>query len=39
MATNYLTKWVKVRPLKASGKQEVARFVYERIVTCFGIPL
>jgi uncharacterized protein Veg len=39
MATNYLTKWAKVRPLKASGKQEVARFVYERIVTHFGIPL
>jgi menaquinone-dependent protoporphyrinogen IX oxidase len=39
MATNYLTKWVEVSPLKTSKKQEVARFVYERIVTCFGIRL
>jgi endonuclease IV len=39
MATNYLTKWAKVRPLKTSGKQELARFVYERIVTHFGILL
>jgi hypothetical protein len=39
VATYYLTKWDKVKPLKTSKKQEVARFVYERIVTRFGIPL
>ncbi len=39
VATYYLTKWVKVKPLKTSKKQEVARFVYERIMTRFGIPL
>jgi hypothetical protein len=39
VATYYLRKWAKVKPLKTSKKQEVARFVYERIVTCFGIPL
>jgi len=38
VATYYLTKWAKVKPLKTSKKQEVARFVYERIVTRFGIP-
>jgi hypothetical protein len=27
-----------IKPLKTSKKQEVARFVYERIVTHFGIP-
>jgi hypothetical protein len=37
VATNYFTKWAKVRPFKTSKKEEVARFVYERIVTCFGI--
>ena len=37
--TDYLTKFAEVRALKASVKKEVARFVYERIVTCFGIPL
>jgi hypothetical protein len=37
VATNYLTKWVEVRSLKTSKKHEVVRFVYERIVTRFGI--
>ncbi len=39
VATYYLTKWAKIKPLKTSKKQEVPRFVYKRIVTCFGIPL
>jgi hypothetical protein len=36
--TYYLTKWAKIKPLKTSKKGEVAKFVYERIVTHFGIP-
>ena len=39
VAMNYLTKFAEVRALKTSVKNEVARFVYERIVTRFGIPL
>ena len=39
VATGYLTKFVEVRVWKTSVKKEVVRFVYERIVTRFGIPL
>ena len=39
VATDYLTKFAEVRALKTSVKNEVARFVYERIVIRFGIPL
>ena len=39
VATDYLTKFAKVRALKTWVKKEVARFVYERIVTRFGILL
>ncbi|KAH9288228.1 hypothetical protein KI387_032345, partial [Taxus chinensis] len=35
----YLTKWVEARPLKTTSMDEVARFMYERIVTRFGCPL
>jgi hypothetical protein len=39
VATDYLTKFAEVRALKTSVKKKVARFVYERIVTRFGILL
>jgi hypothetical protein len=39
VATEYLTKFVEVHALKSSVKQEVARFLYERIFTRFGTPL
>jgi hypothetical protein len=39
MTTNYLMKEVEVKPLKMSKKEKVTRFVYERIMTCFEIPL
>jgi len=39
VATDYFTKFAKVRALKSSVKQEVARFLYERIFTRFGTPL
>ncbi|KAH9328778.1 hypothetical protein KI387_000886, partial [Taxus chinensis] len=35
----YLTKWVEARPLKTASMDEVARFIYERIVSRFGCPL
>jgi hypothetical protein len=39
VATDYLTKFAEVRALKSSVKQELARFLYERIFTRFGTPL
>jgi transposase InsO family protein len=39
VATDYLTKFAEVRALKSSVKQEVARFLYERVFTRFGAPL
>lgn len=39
VATDYLTKFAEVRALKTSVKNEVARFMYERIVTRFDILL
>lgn len=39
VATDYFTKFAEVPALKTSVKKEVARFVYEHIVTHFDIPL
>ena len=39
IATDYLTKFTEVCALKSSVKQEVARFLYERVFTRFGAPL
>ncbi len=39
VATYYLTKFAKVRAFKSSVKYEVARFLYERVLTRFGTPL
>ncbi len=39
VTTNYLTKFAKICVLKSSVKQEVARFLYERVFTQFGTPL
>ena len=38
VATDYLTKFAEVRTLKTLVKKKIGRFVYERIVTRFGIP-
>ncbi len=38
-ATDYLIKFVEVRALKSSVKQEVTRFLYEWVFTRFGTPL
>ena len=39
VATDYLTKFVEDRALKTSVNNKVTRFIYERIVTRFGISL
>jgi transposase InsO family protein len=37
--TDYLTKFAEVQALKTFVKDEVARYIYKRIRTHFGIPL
>jgi hypothetical protein len=39
VAIDYFTRCAKLKPFKTSKKEEVARFLYKRIVTCFGILL
>jgi transposase InsO family protein len=39
VAIDYLTKFVEIRALKSSVKQEVTRFLYERVFIQFGTPL
>ena len=39
VAMDFLTKFDEVRVLKTSVKKEVARFVYEHIITRFGNSL
>jgi hypothetical protein len=39
VATDYFTKFAKIRALKSSMKEEVARFLYERVFIRFGTPL
>jgi hypothetical protein len=39
VVTDYFTKFAEVRALKSSMKQEITRFLYERVFTRFGAPL
>jgi hypothetical protein len=32
-------KWVEVKLLKMSKKEKVTRIIYQKIMTCFEIPL
>ena len=38
VATEYLTKWAEARAIKNATGEEIARFIYERIITQFGCP-
>ena len=38
VATDYFTKWVEAKPLANIQDQDVKRFVWQNIVTRFGIP-
>jgi hypothetical protein len=39
VATYYLTKFAEIHALKSLVKQEVTRFLYERVFIQFGTPL
>ena len=38
VCTDYLTKWVKVKSMKHDHDHKVAKFLYEEIFTCYGVP-
>lgn len=39
MAIDYFTKWAKAKALRKNSVAEVAKFVYENIMTRFGCPV
>ena len=38
VCTDYVTKWVEVRAIKNSRDEKAAKFLYEEIFTCYGVP-
>jgi len=38
-ATDYITKWVEIVPLKKIDQETTADFIYQWIVCRFGVPL
>lgn len=38
VCTDYVTKWVEVRAMKNARDEKVAKFLYEEIFTCYGVP-
>lgn len=38
MGTDYFTKWSETEPLKNIREKDVKSFLWNNIITCFGIP-
>ncbi|KAI5355555.1 hypothetical protein L3X38_008450 [Prunus dulcis] len=38
VATDYFTKWIEAKPIKATTSQEIITFIEEQIIQRFGIP-
>ena len=38
MVVDYFTKWVEAMPIVKSDDEKAARFVFNQIITWFGIP-
>ena len=37
-ATDYFTKWIEVRPLRVTTEKYIQKFIWENIITRFGLP-
>ena len=37
-ATDYFTKWIEVRPLRVTTEKYVQKFIWENVITRFGLP-
>ncbi|KAL5702453.1 hypothetical protein ACHQM5_027671 [Ranunculus cassubicifolius] len=37
-ATDYFTKWIEAAPLRTITEKDVQRFIYDNIITRFGLP-
>ena len=38
VCTDYVTKWVEVKAMKHARDNKVAKFIYEKIFTRYGVP-
>lgn len=38
VVSDYFTKWIEVKPLATISAQNVQKFLWENIITRFGIP-
>lgn len=39
VATDYLTKWVEAKSTPKNDARTIARFLYEYVFTCYGLPI
>ena len=39
VATDYVTKWVEAKAIVKSNARTAAKFLYENVFTCYGLPI